>query len=423
MIASPISRYLKSKGIRGPWKTSGNERRDFEGAVVIPALAEKDSLFLTLDSLAKNPPGVLSRFLILIVVNNRGDADPAEKSENEETLDRISKREGIPQNLQIGWVDAASPGLELPLKEGGVGLARKIGFDLALPHLDFDHSPPLLISLDADTLVRSDYLPVVRQHFREVKEGGAVIPFSHQKGESPEQEAAIQRYELFLRSYVLALELAGSPYAFHTVGSTMACRADAYIRMGGMNQRKAGEDFYFLQHLAKTAGVRKLKGTTVFPSARISHRVPFGTGRSVSRLLADERSAVLFYRPECFQILRAWLLLVSENLDGEGDKIFRKGERISEYLGSFLARINFPITWQKLKKNFPAAPLLLRGFHHWFDGLKTLKLIHHLSAGPYPRCEPDLVIPEFLRWAGWNPPVGTERQLALLRRLQSGETV
>ena len=423
MIPSSISRYLESKGVRGPWRIAGTERRDFQGAVVIPALAEKDFLRETLASLAGNPPEDLSRFLILIVINNRSDAELGDKIDNEETLAFLSRKEGIPGSLRIGWIDAASTGLGLPPKGGGVGLARKIGFDLALAQLDFSGPPPLLVSLDADTLVRPDYLPAIEKHFQDAKEGGAVIPFCHQKGGTPEEESAIRRYELFLRLYVLGLERAGSPYAFHTVGSTMTCRAEAYARMGGMNHRKAGEDFYFLQHLAKTAGVRKLKGTMVYPSPRISHRVPFGTGRSISRLLTDERGAVLFYRPECFQILRDWLALVSENLGSEGNDIFLKGESISEYLGSFLTQINFPITWQKLKKNFRAPALLLRGFHHWFDGLKTLKLIHHLSAGPYPRTEPDFVVPEFLRWAGLKPFEGTERQLTLLRRLQIGESV
>ena len=285
-----------------------------------------------------------------------------------------------------------------------MGLARKIGFDLALPRLSFKSAPPLLVSLDADTLVRPDYLPAILKHFQGAKEGGAVIPFCHQRGENPEQEAAIQRYELFLRSYVLGLERAGSPYAFHTVGSAMACRAEAYARMGGMNHREAGEDFYFLQHLAKTAGVGKMEGTVVYPSPRVSHRVPFGTGPSMSRLLAAESGAVLFYRPECFQILKDWLALVSENLESEGEDILLKGGRISEELGSYLTQIQFAPTWEKLKKNFHAPPLLLKAFHDWFDGLKTLKLIHHLSAGPYPRAEPEFGHPGISEMGGFETP-------------------
>ncbi len=422
MTPPSIFRYLESRGIQGPWKVAGTERGDFQGAVVIPALAEKDSLFATLATLANNPPELLSRFLILVVVNHRRGADKADKLDNEETLARLSRKEGIPEPLQIGWVDAASPGLEFPVKGGGVGRARKTGLDLALTRLSFQSAPPLLVSLDADTLVRPDYLPAILKHFQKSKEGGAVIPFCHQRGKTPEQQAAIQRYELFLRLYVLGLDRAGSPYAFHSVGSAMACRAEAYARMGGMNQREAGEDFYFLQHLAKTVGVGKMEGTVVCPSPRVSRRVPFGTGISMSRLLAAESAAFLFYRPECFQILKDWLSVVAENPDADGEEVLLKGRRISDELGSYLAQIEFAPVWEKLKKNFHAHPLLFKAFHDWFDGLKTLRLIHHLSAGPYPRAEPDSVIPDFLKWAGSEPLEGIEKPLSLLRRAQIGET-
>ena len=34
----------------------------------------------------------------------------------------------------------------------------------------------------------------------------------------------------------------------------MAVRADAYLRQGGMNRRKAGEDFYFLNKFMVLGG-------------------------------------------------------------------------------------------------------------------------------------------------------------------------
>ncbi|MBP1714947.1 MAG: hypothetical protein H6Q42_3150, partial [Deltaproteobacteria bacterium] len=80
----------------------------------------------------------------------------------------------------------------------------------------------------------------------------------------------------------------------------------------------------------------------------------------------------------------------------------------------------FAPAWEKLQNNFRAPFMLLKAFHHWFDGLKTLKLIHHLSAGPFPRAEPEFVIPEFLSWAGLEPLEGLEKQLSLLRRIQIG---
>lgn len=79
-----------------------------------------------------------------MVVNHRRGADKADKLDNEETLARLSRKEGIPEPLQIGWVDAASPGLEFPVKGGGVGRARKTGLDLALTRLSFQSAPPCL---------------------------------------------------------------------------------------------------------------------------------------------------------------------------------------------------------------------------------------------------------------------------------------
>jgi len=389
--------------------------------VVIPALAESDSLFATLQSLAQNPRDVLSDFLILMVVNHRRDAPLSDKLDNEHTLQRLAAGDPFLSGLLFAWVDAASKGLELPAK-GGVGLARKIGFDLALTRLNYRQADPLLISLDADTLVRPDYLPSLRRHFQGAKVPGAVIPFCHQRGPTPEQDRAIRRYELFLRAYVLGLSRAGSPYAFHTVGSAMACRAGFYARMGGMNVRKAGEDFYFLQHLAKTGGIAQVKGTVVYPSARTSNRVPFGTGRSVSRLLGKEEGAILFYQKDCFQVLRDWLGLVAQNLKSEGEEIRERSEKISVHLAGYLDNIRFIGVWHKLRRNFRDPPNLMSAFHGWFDGLKTMKLIHYLSARPIPRGEPESVMPELLRWAGLEPVKGIDRQLDLLREIQIGET-
>ncbi|MBI5968842.1 MAG: hypothetical protein HY882_13440 [Deltaproteobacteria bacterium] len=421
MIPAHVRKYLESRAISGPWKIAGITGGSFDSAVVIPALAEGDNLFATLQSVAQNPADILSRFLILVVVNNRSDAPLRDRIDNEHTLKRLAAGDPSLNCLQLAWVDASTTGLELPAKKGGVGLSRKIGFDLVLTRLNYGSASPPLISLDADTLVRSDYLPALTRHFLGAKAQGAVIPFCHQPGSTPEQDRAIRRYELFLRAYVLGLSRAGSPYAFHTVGSAMACTAEAYVRMGGMNTHIAGEDFYFLQHLARTAGIAQVKGTVVYPSARSSNRVPFGTGRSISRLIAKEERAVLFYQTACFQILEDWLVLVSENLESEAEEIRASAKKISVHLAVFLDNIKFIMMWGKLRKNFPDRSTLMSGFHGWFDGLKTMKLIHYLSAGPFPRGEPERAVPGLLQWAGLEPVEESDQQLALLRKIQIGE--
>lgn len=416
-----IAKFLQSRGISGPWQIEGTSRGDFRGAVVVPALGEGDCLFDTLQSLDGNPPDPLSQFLVLVVVNHREDALREDRNLNTDTLSRLKNERDEFVSLNLAWVDAASLGRELPLKGGGVGLARKIGFDLALGRLDYGCGSSILVSLDADTLVRSDYLPAILRHFEKTEAGGAVIPYCHQKGKTPEEDRAIQRYELFLRTYVLGLSLAGSPYAFHTIGSTMACRGAAYARMGGMNRRLAGEDFYFLQQLAKTTGVEAVKGTVVYPSGRCSHRVPFGTGRSMSKLLAGERDAVLFYRPECFKILNRWLDMVSARTEAEGNELLSQAGALSPFLASYLESVRFGKVWSRLKQNHRRREAVLKAFNEWFDALKTMKLIHHLCDGPYPRTEPQEAVPQLLQWAGLPAVTGVEKQLSILRELQIGK--
>ncbi len=420
MVPVFVAKYMKTRALPGSWQVSGNDGEGFAGAVVIPALAEGKNLFSTLQTLARNPVQLLSRFLVLIVVNNREDASEADKEDNRQTLSRLAAEESLLERVQLGWVDASSPGKALPVKAGGVGLARKIGFDLALPLLDYAAGEPVLISLDADTLVRPEYLSALVEHFSTTEKSGAVISFCHQPGATPEQDRAISRYELFLRSYVLGLALARSPYAFHTVGSAMACSARAYVRIGGMNVRAAGEDFYFLQHLAKIGGIGQVRGTVVYPSPRPSHRVPFGTGRSMSRMLAGEKEAVMFYDPACFQILKEWLHLVSHTLDAPAEEIRSEAGRISGDLVSYLEKIAFSAVWEKLRKNFRTETTLLNGFHGWFDGLKTMKMIHHLSAGLLPRCEPEKALPELFSRARLESVGGIQEQLATLRKIQIG---
>jgi len=413
-----VARYLGSRAVAGPWSIEGNDRRDFSGAVVIPALAEGVSLFATLASLAANPHELLQRFLVLVVVNHRPDADPADQADNRALLRRLATGDGVPPGLNLAWVDAAAPGRELPAKGGGVGLARKIGFDLTLARFDY-RDAPILVSLDADTLVRPNYLEALTRHFAAAPQGGAVIPFAHQPGATPAEEAAIVRYELFLRHYVLGLSLAGSPYAYHTVGSALACTASAYVKAGGMNRRVAGEDFYFLQQLAKTSGVAQLRGTTVHPSPRPSGRTPFGTGRSVARLLAGERESVRFYPPEAFAILGRWLDLVAADQE-EKESLQARAQELSPGLAEFLRVEGFDETWSRLRRQNRTRQPLLRAFHGWFDALRSLRLIHHLCASGHPRVEAEQAIPPLLRRCGAEPPADAAGQLQLLRALQDG---
>ena len=413
-----ITAYLNKRNAGTTWMLNDIPSRRFAGAIVIPSLAEADNLPLTLESLSRNPVELLERFAILIVINQRADTCEADTANNLETLNNLPEWKQQFGLNNLFWVDAASIGRELPPKQG-VGLARKIGLDLALRHLDYSDNDPLLICLDADTLVQPDYLPALTRHFECTAAGGAAIPYRHRPAAEPVGQAAIDRYELFLRSYVLGLELAGSPYAFHTVGSAMACRASAYVASGGMNRRLAGEDFYFLQQVHKTSGVVPLSGTVVHPSPRSSHRVPFGTGRAVGDMLADGEQRLLFYQPVVFSLVGEWLACVAENPRADAQELLRRAAAISPVLHDVMEQAGFRDSWESLKKNNREGTKMTAAFHGWFDAFRTMRLIHELSDRTYPRITPEEAVAPLLVSAGQTAPNAVSGQLELLRRLQN----
>jgi len=415
-MSPAVARYLQTRILDGLWQLEGDPG-PAAAAVVIPALAERVNLPATLAGLAANPAADRARTLIVVVVNQRGDASPADRADNLATLAQL-RRGAFPAGLRLAWLDAAAPGRELPLDHGGVGMARKLGFDAALARLQI--TPESFIAgLDADTLVRADYLPALFGHFATATAGAATIPYCHQPGADPVQAAAIERYELYLRHYLLGLQLAGSPYAYDSIGSALAFRPSAYARAGGMNRRRAGEDFYLLQQLAKTAGVTRLRGTVVYPSARASHRVPFGTGEKIGRLQEGERQAVRYFPAASFRVLQDWLQLVAGHGEQGGDWLLERLQQQSPAAAGFLAGAGFPGAWQKLQANHRDPGRRLQAFHGWFDALATLRLLHALCGGPCPWR--DTVDPALLDWAGLTCAGNSGKLLKLLRIEQTGD--
>lgn len=404
-LPGEVTKYLAKYGMEG-WKIESASFDSISMAVVIPAIAEFDNIRTLLSSLAGNDPEFFNETLILFVVNNRRDVSEDIKSENKRTIRYLSdiikginlRPERFDEKLQdkislsglrVGLIDASSPGLELPEKEGGVGLARKIGMDLALSVFDYNSAnTPVLVCLDSDCTVKDNYISEIRRCFNGKGKNSisaAVVDYFHTAPGNDESSLAIINYEIFLRYYVLGLTYSNSPFAFHTIGSTMICDYKSYIKIEGMNKRKAAEDFYFMEKLAKNYKIDKIKTTSVYPSSRGSWRVPFGTGQRVNRFLSHERDEYLLYSPRSFYLLKAWLEIFNSPENREGDQLIKQAEEIHPALAEFLKENNFQDSWIKIMKNSKNEEQIQRQKLFWFDGFRTLKLIHYLRDNAFPQ--------------------------------------
>ncbi len=426
LIPDKITAYI-NKRTSDIWKIENDYPKYFQKIIIVPSIAESKHLPVLINSLEQNDELELLNTLLLIVVNNTVSSTEEVKNDNQKTIDYLKN---INSRVNISFIDACSDGKEMDDKNGGVGLARKIGMDLALTKFDYySLNKKIMICTDADCNVEPYYLTKISQEFNRNNYEAAIVNFAHNIKGDDEETKAIICYEIFLRYYVLGLNFAKSDYAFHTIGSTMLCTPEAYVKVEGMNKRKAAEDFYFLEKLAKIYPIGELKSTYVYPSKRGSWRVPFGTGRSVDRFLTNTKDEYLLYDPKSFIVLKTWLQVFNDNSISNQSDLIRISKNIHPALSDFLSQQDFGNFINKvlLKNNNPNE--IEKQKHFWFDAFRTLKLIHYLRDETYPNINMFDAIDELLKMMSIEnsikrnstiPELETQKEyLLLLRKIQS----
>ncbi len=386
-----VQKYLNKYSLP-EWDIELKFDKTFNNIAVIPAVCEYQNIKILLSSLIDLNSTYFSSTLFLFVINNKKTIADDIIEDNKKSLELLRKiisnekcdndfllSSVVRSNINIGVIDASSPGKELPDKTAGVGLARKIGMDCALQLFNYTGAAKkVLICLDSDCKVNKNYLTKIVDTFNNDNINAASIRYEHDISKNGEETRAIVCYEIFLRYYHLGLLYAGSPYAFATIGSAMACDVENYIQSEGMNKRKAAEDFYFLEKLAKNCKIKEINKAVVYPSGRKSWRVPFGTGQRIGRFLLNKKNEYVLFNPESFNILKKWLFLFLNDKENDIESVLEKSKKISPSLYGFLNEQKFKKIMTGIIKNSKTKKQLYKQKVKWFDGFKTLKLIHYL---------------------------------------------
>lgn len=377
---------------------------------VIPVYDENEHIANTLASIKRALQYAPEPVKTVLVINHPLNAPEQSCRNNQTLLESLRKNDGqYDGGLSVGedlfFIDLTVK--EIPDKFRNVGNARKTGFDEVIRQIDgkLTARKVLLFSLDADTLVAENYFSAAMEFNRTHPEAaGAVFHFEH-RFESPDEavnQAAV-RYEIFLRDYAWQLRSCGSEFGFWTIGSAFMCNALDYMRCGGMRRNAAGEDFYFLQALRKVGQLGVVPDTTVYPSGRISFRVPFGTGPAISRQLSG--SKLELYNPRCFAELKEFFAAVASSSCEElsGSIMHLAGKRLAEYLEKF----QFADVWSRIVCNTPhRREALQHALHVYCDGFFILRFCHYLEQS-YPQ--------EYAR-IPFDPTTDSKEKLAQMRQ-------
>lgn len=343
--------------------------------VVIPCFREPD-IIKTLESL-KQCELPEQHVEVIILINHSQVENDEIKNHNRQTKADVEQWNKKNNTTELKFF-AVGP-IELKKKWAGAGLARKSGMDEAVLRFNRLEKPNgIIISLDADTLVKPNYFTSIENHFRKHRKNvGATISFEHlQKGLEKKHREGIQLYEKYQLYYKEALRFAGYPHSMFTVGSAFAVTAEAYVKRGGMNRRQAGEDFYFLQNLAQLGPIGEIAETKVYPSARLSDRVPFGTGPVLQKWLTGEQDLSVTFNFRAFEDLKEFF--------DKKDLLFlkSKGEYLQEIsvlplsIKEFLIQSDFWKELDDLNRNCSSLKSFRTRFFQKFNAFKILKFLN-----------------------------------------------
>jgi len=365
----------------------------WQHALVVPAYREAPGM---LDRLRRLPSGP-GRTLVILVLN-RPDSDPDGESNRalREALQHLPPSDNFAGRGDRPHISALNRHTDLYChdmerlqgpcpKAQAVGLARKTGCDIVLKWMsEGGIRTGWICSTDADAQLPGDYF----LRLQDTADAAICFPFWHVPGPDPLCNRATALYELRLHHFVLGLEYAASPYAWHSLGSCMAVREEAYAQVRGFPRRAGGEDFYLLNKLTKVGRIATPGGACIALQSRDSRRVPFGTGPAVAKIGAarDPSALPLFYHPLCFEALRAVLEAISQMWQAPAAELpallAARGldPPLQRACCSVLEMLGFTEALAHCRRQGRTPDQFLRQFHQWFDAFRTLKFIHGLRA-------------------------------------------
>lgn len=339
--------------------------KTYKHIINIPCFNEPDFDLLQYDQES------FSECLLVLIINETKSAGIEGKNNNQKLLCEINRLKPILKFIDLFIINKTQSS-HLPEKQG-VGLARKIAADFSLKlYSENKIIYPWLYCLDADVIIPINYLTAIEQYNSQKNIAGFVFNFEH-VSKSIDLLNAVKKYESKLNSYVNGLKLAGSEYAFHTIGSTMVINLDCYAKARGFPKRLAGEDFYMLNKLAKLGKIISLEQPKLKLSARTSDRVAFGTGLAIDSILSGQPCEP--YPDVVFDLLKTWLT----GLGSIANNNFIGWEQYSDELSLYSDLINLDSVINKLNQQNLGLDRRKQYLTHWFDGFKTMKFINYFS--------------------------------------------
>ena len=389
-----IKKYLEKKSI---YKTKTFDCSEI--AICIPICNEYPFFLSVLKNLAISCAVANQQVCVVCCVNNKINSSEKILQNNQRMIYELNRIANAENNslektlLKVCVLDFTKENAFT--EKQGVGWARKIAMDYALAN-----GAKVLACLDADTFVEENYILQLK-YFLENNLDCATMNFIHKRIEnfsddnnenknSIQLNLAIQHYEDYIKNHSKKLAECGTPFCYSALGCIIVCSDKMYCECGGMKNKLAGEDFYFIQEMIKNVISKNPKKilnpievlqTTVMPATRFSDRVLFGTGKALEEIVEGNFSKAKLFKDEEYLEIKNFINLFNDlNKKNFPLELQREAEKKCRRLYSFLLKDNFFSDWNLIVENNKKSPQKLAvAFHCKFDGLKIIRALHYLQ--------------------------------------------
>lgn len=332
--------------------------------IAIPALDELDFLPQTMQALARQQGR--HHFEVSICVNQPEswweNSEKRTVCQHNQTLLKWLRSQQFPFPLHL--IDKSSKGKGWDDKNFGVGFARKVLFEQIVCQAADDD---ILISMDADTVFGPRYVESIAQNFERHRDQTVIsVPYFHPLTNDDQANRAILRYEIYMRNCLLNLFRIGCPYSFTAIGSAIAVKIKALKKINGITPMKSGEDFYLLQKLRKMSPISNWNDELVYPAARFSDRVFFGTGPAIRKGSQGIWDSYPIYHFSLFDEVKKCYDLI--------DELYHNDQH-NKFIDFLEKQFKDDNLWQPLRKNAKDLAHFRHAFHEKADGLRIMQFL------------------------------------------------
>ena len=201
--------------------------------------------------------------------------------------------------------------------------------------------------------------------------------------------SAILSYENYIKNHSKKLAECGTPFYYFALGCIIVCSDKMYCECGGMKNKIAGEDFYFIQEMIKNViskNPNKIKigfymlfdfnkinnaieflDTEVKPATRFSDRVLFGTGKALTEIVNGNLEKTKIFKDVEYNQIKTFIDLFNDlNKKNFPLELQREAQKKCKGVYNFLLADGFFTDWTQIVENNKKSSKKLASF-------KTLK--------------------------------------------------